>query len=106
MGLFDFLMGPDINAGVEAYKQTPGAVLLDVRDPSEYRSGHIPGSINIPVSNIQAAQSKIQDRNTPIFTYCLSGGRSSSAASALKQMGYVNVQNIGGIGRYKGPKER
>lgn len=106
MGLFDFLMGADINAGVETYKQTKGAVLLDVREPSEYRSGHIPGSINIPVGSILNAQNKIQDRNTPIFTYCLSGGRSSSAAAALKKMGYVNVQNIGGIGRYKGPQER
>ncbi len=106
MGFFDFLKGADINDGVERFRQTKGAVLLDVRDPSEYRSGHIPGSINIPLGNITAAAGKIPDHSTKIFTYCLSGGRSSSAAGALRKMGYTDVENIGGISRYTGPKER
>jgi len=40
MGIFDFLMGPDINQGIEEYHATQGAVLLDVRTPEEYRQGH------------------------------------------------------------------
>ena len=42
MGFFDFLKGPDINQGVQEYGAVPGAVLLDVRTPQEYREGHSP----------------------------------------------------------------
>ena len=49
MGFFDFLKGPDIGEGVREYNATPGAVLLDVRTPDEYRQGHILCSINVPL---------------------------------------------------------
>ena len=42
MGLFDFLRSPDINQGLKDYSAVPGAVLLDVRTPQEYREGHVP----------------------------------------------------------------
>ena len=48
MGFFDFLRGPDINQGVREFRETPGALLLDVRTPQEYDAGHIPGSQNVP----------------------------------------------------------
>ncbi len=105
MGFFDFLFGADINEGVEEYKNTDGAVLLDVRSVDEYRSGHIPGSINISVEMIEKVSGRIPKKDTPLFVHCLSGGRSSQAVSILKQMGYTNVKNIGGISRYKGKKE-
>ena len=44
MGLLDALKQVDINEGVEEYKNTKGAVLVDVRTPDEYRQGHIAGS--------------------------------------------------------------
>ena len=49
MGIFDWLKTPDIHKGVEEYKNTPGALLLDVRTGAEYAEGHIPGSVNIPL---------------------------------------------------------
>lgn len=54
MGLFDFLKGPDIQQGVREYGETPGAVLLDVRTPQEFREGHIPGSRNVPLQSLSA----------------------------------------------------
>ncbi len=101
MGLLDFLMGPDINKGVETYKKTEGAVLLDVRTPEEYQQRNIPGSKNVPLQQISNVEKIVENKDTPLFVYCLSGGRSSAATKALKQMGYSNVNNIGGISAYK-----
>ncbi len=105
MGLLGKLFGDDINEGVERCKSTDGAVLVDVREEDEYRAGHIPGSINIPGSNIEKVTGVIQNMDTPIFTYCLSGRRSLKASKALESLGYSNVNNIGGINNYSGPKE-
>ena len=106
MRFFDFLKGPDINQGVKAYSTTHGAVLLDVRTPDEYRQGHIPGSKNVPLQSISKVAGMIDNKSTPIFVPCLSGARSRQAAAILKQMGYTNVKNIGGISAYAGKVER
>ena len=102
MSLFDFLKQPDINEGVKTFQNTPGAVLLDVRSREEYREGHIPGSINIPVGQIGTASDQMSDRNVPVFSYCLRGSRSRRAVKALRAMGYTNVTNIGGIASFRG----
>jgi len=78
-----------------------GLVLLDVRSPREYEKVHIPGSINLPLDQVGVrAASILLDKNTTIFVYCLSGGRSSSACGLLIKMGYENVYNLGGIGSW------
>ena len=105
MGIFDFLMGPDINQGIEEYHATQGAVLLDVRTPEEYRQGQIPGSKNIPLYVINKAEEVIS-LDTPLFVYCHSGARSREAVSMLERMGYTRVKNIGGITAYKGRYRR
>ena len=106
MGFFDFLKQPDINHGVEQYKTTSGAFLLDVRTPQEYAEGHIPESRNIPLQNIDKAAEIVDHKDAPLFVHCLSGARSRQAAAVLKQMGYTNVTNIGGIADYHGKVER
>ena len=106
MGFFDFLKQPDINQGVEQYKTTSGAILLDVRTPQEYAEGHIPGGKNLPLQNIDKATIIIDNKDTPLFVHCLSGTRSRQAAAVLKQMGYTNATNIGGIADYHGKVER
>lgn len=45
MGLFDFFKGPDFNEGIETYKNTKDAVLLDVRTQEEYLEGRVPGKL-------------------------------------------------------------
>ncbi len=106
MGIFDFFKALDINQGVMDCKNTNGAILLDVRTKDEYSGGHIPESINIPIQEISRVEKEIPDKSTPIYTYCLSGARSSQASSYLRNMGYTGVTNIGGIHRYSGPLER
>lgn len=102
MGLFNLSRNVDINAGVMECKTTVGAVLLDVRTAEEYRDGHIDGSVNLPLDKISAIENVVKDKSTPLYVHCLSGGRSGRAVSYLKQIGYTNVKNIGGINSYHG----
>ncbi len=106
MGLFDFFRQPDINLGVEEYRKSPDAVLLDVRSPQEYQEGHIPGSKNIPLQQLDKAAAVAARKTTALFVYCYSGSRSRQACSILQRMGYTNVTNIGGIASYSGKVER
>ncbi len=106
MGLFDFTRKPDINEGVRNCAATPGAMLLDVRNPDEYAMGHIPGSVNLPLSEIRAAEDRIPELDTPLFVYCLSGARSSRAVAELQGMGYTNLRNLGGISKWNGEIEK
>ena len=106
MGIFDFFKHADINQGIEEYKAIPGAVLLDVRTEQEYRNGHVPGSINVPLQKINTISEQVEDMDTPLFVYCQSGGRSRQASSMLEHMGYSRVKNIGGIAAYSGTVER
>ena len=103
MGLFNFFRNTaDINTGFAEYEKTDGSVLLDVRTPEEYRDGHIDGSINLPLDRISSVENTVKDKSTPLYVYCLSGGRSGQAVSYLKQIGYTNAKNIGGISSYRG----
>ena len=106
MGFFDFFRRPDIHQGTKNYESTPGAVLLDVRTPEEYREGHIPGSQNIPLHTIDKADSVIKNKDTPLYVYCHSGVRSSQAVGILQRMGYSRAVNIGGMAAYSGKVER
>lgn len=107
MRLFDlFSNGKTINQQLEEIRNVPDAVLLDVRSSEEYRQGHIPGAINVDGNHIALVRKVIHDLNAPIYTYCLSGARSRRAVQALRQMGYTNVSNIGGINRYRGELAR
>lgn len=72
-----------------------GAVIVDVRMPQEYRSGHIKGSINVPLQELGKEAVKLKKLNKPIITCCLSGGRSSAAEKLLSRQG-IEVYNGGG----------
>lgn len=85
-------LGPKVNLA-EVIKQ--GAVIVDVRTKGEYASGHIKGSLNIPVDQLGRNLSKFSDKNKPIITCCASGMRSASARSFLKSNGYTQVYNGG-----------
>ena len=105
MGFFDFFKRPDFAAGLQAFANTKNAVLLDVRTPEEYRQGHAPKAVNLPLGQIGSAKAKNPDVKTPLFVYCLSGARSRQAVSRLKGMGYEQVTDLGGIAGYRGTLE-
>ncbi len=106
MGIFNVFKKKNIDQWIEEYKGTSGAVLLDVRSEEEYQQGHIPGSKNIPMQQIDEIASVVNDKNTSLFVYCHSGARSGRAVSAFKKMGYTSSVNIGGIIYYSGKVER
>lgn len=106
MNIFDLLKPTSIDREVEEFRRSPDAFLLDVRTPQEYKDGHIPGSINIPLNKIYSAEHIIDNKDAKLFVYCLSGGRSGQACMELESMGYSEVKNIGGIGRYTGERVR
>ena len=106
MSLFDLFKGGDINKSIDEYNAMNGALLLDVRTPDEYREGHIPGSVNIPLQSIAMGRTPSDNKSKQIYVYCHSGSRSRQAVSMLKSMGYSNAKNIGGIAAYKGKVER
>jgi rhodanese-related sulfurtransferase len=72
-----------------------GAVIIDVRTKGEYNSGHIKGSLNIPLDTLTAHLDKI-NKNNPIITCCQSGMRSAAAKNILKSKGFNEVYNGGG----------
>jgi rhodanese-related sulfurtransferase len=72
-----------------------GAQIIDVRTKGEYASGHINGSINIPLNEISKHAKKI-NKEKAIITCCASGMRSAGAKSTLLSMGFKEVHNGGG----------
>ncbi len=78
-------------------------VLIDVRDPDEFREGSIPGAVAISRGFLEfKAQDAFPDPSTPLVVYCLSGLRSLLAAKALHDLGYRNVASMaGGVRRWK-----
>ena len=64
-----------------------GAIIMDVRTPAEYSSGHIPGSVNIAVNQLSLALNDLKKQNKPVITCCRSGARSAAAVGILKNAG-------------------
>jgi len=72
-----------------------GGIILDVRSHGEFVSGHIEGSINIPVNKLSENLNKLKSKSKPIITCCASGMRSASAKGILESKGYSRVINAG-----------
>jgi len=86
MGLLDFLGLGKKNEQIQGFINR-NAVIIDVRSHSEYNSGHLKGSKNIPLGTLKNQIDAIKKLHKPVITCCASGMRSASAASILKQHG-------------------
>ncbi len=86
-------------------EQAEGAyTLLDVRQPGEYESEHIPGAKLIPLPDLQDGYSQL-DSLKPVIVYCRSGSRSLAAAQLLSGLGFKDIYNLeGGIMGWQGSK--
>ena len=75
-----------------------GAVsVVDVREWDEFRSGHVPGAVHIPLSTVPLRMAEL-DRNQRHYLVCQAGGRSGQAVAFLEQQGYDVVNVVGGTG--------
>jgi rhodanese-related sulfurtransferase len=72
-----------------------GEPVVDVREPVEFREGHVPGATNIPMGQLAARLGEI-DRNRPVHVVCASGNRSSAMADVLAANGFDAINVAGG----------
>lgn len=91
--------------GADELKKNPAIRLFDVRTPDEYRSGHLPNAVNLPLQRIRDIMKLVLDKSTPIYVYCAHGRRAEQAGLYLVQFGYSDVTTIDGLADYSGPQE-
>lgn len=91
----------DVSEGLQAEAacetEESGPIILDVRTPMEFAMGAYPGAINVGLDSLAQWAETIEDKNREILIYCASGARSSYGMRMLKQMGFTNVENGGGL---------
>lgn len=71
------------------------SIVIDVREPGEYASGHVNGAINIPPQELLAGSKKLAEvaKNTELILYCRTGSRSAVAKNILASQGYTHIVN-------------
>lgn len=72
-----------------------GALVLDVRTPAEFESGHVQGAVNVPVDLLPGRLDELGAKDRPVVLYCRSGGRSARAAAILRQAGWQEIVDVG-----------
>jgi phage shock protein E len=100
-----FLMvskGGQISAKDAAAYLKTGALVIDVRTPGEFNSGHLINAINIPLDEIATAvPQRWPDKSRVLLLQCQSGMRSGVAQKKLVSLGYTNAFNLGSLARAK-----
>ena len=100
-----FAVDAEIDDFKVAMSENKDCLVIDVREPDEFASGHIKGAINIPVGQIaNRIGSVCKDKDRDIYIYCQSGKRSRTAANKLVKRGYTMVHNVvDGLNAWNGP---
>jgi phage shock protein E len=78
-------------------KIAAGARIVDVRSPAEFKDGAYPGAVNIPLPLLPLRMAELGPKTAPIVLYCASGARSGQGMRFLKQNGFTDVINAGGL---------
>lgn len=89
----------EISVSAFAARHADGALVVDVREPSEYVEGHVPGAVLMPLSVLPARAAELP-RNEPVYVVCQSGGRSVEAVERLRRLGVQAVSVNGGTGAW------
>lgn len=77
-----------------------GATVIDVRSDREFRGGHLPGAVSMPLDRLCDEIARIApNKEQPLLLHCLSGTRSGMGKASLRKRGYHNVFNLGSYGR-------
>lgn len=75
-----------------------GYRVVDVREPWEWKAGHVAGALHIPMGDVPARfAAEVPERDTPLLLYCRSGARSGRVGAYLAQAGYTDVVNLAGM---------
>ncbi len=87
----------EVSAAEARQMQESGALLVDVREESEYAAGHVPGAVHLGKGVIERdIEMRFPDVNAELVLYCGGGYRSALAADNLQKMGYTNVKSMDG----------
>jgi phage shock protein E len=78
-------------------KIAAGAKIVDVRSPAEFKDEAYPGAVNIPLPLLPLRMKELEPKSAPIVLYCASGARSGQGMRFLKQNGFTDVINAGGL---------
>jgi rhodanese-related sulfurtransferase len=91
---------PEISVGDAHAHVAAGGALLDVREPIEHRSGHVPDAVNLPLSQLAAGVGELEPGRR-IAVICRSGNRSGMAVQHLRRLGYDAVNVAGGMAAWQ-----
>ena len=101
MGWFGSLRVPAVGADEAQQLIDDGAVLLDVREKSEWNAGHAPVAVHVPLGRIDQAPQRLTTGKT-VVVVCRSGNRSRQATQALRAQGVEAVNLRGGMHAWAG----
>ena len=106
--MFPFMQRPMVKSiDVNEIDSLIGKIdLIDIREPYEYKGGHLPTAKNIPMDTILESPGSYLDKSKEYHIICHSGSRSSMTCGILKEQGFNIVNVAGGTGRYRGKLER
>lgn len=94
LAFFWYNSGPVVSVEEATALMDQGARIVDVRTEAEFKSGHLPGALNIPVTQIEKRVSELLPKDQPVVLYCRSGRRSQRAAILLERLGFASVHNV------------
>jgi rhodanese-related sulfurtransferase len=93
-------MVPEIDQTTFAARLAEGdAVVIDVREPHEFRPGHVPGARNLPLSVLSGQLTELP-KHRPVYVICQSGRRSAHAVALMRAVGLDATNVAGGTGEW------